>query len=153
MNLKELREMIQLMDEHQLVELELEREGTKIRLKKSSGREAEPVVEIRQVPASASLPLASAPAAAPPPSAAFNAKRVEVKTPMVGTFYRAPAPEAPPFVEKGAAIDVGQVLCIIEAMKLMNELKSEIKGTIVEIRAENGQPVEFGQVLFVVEVA
>lgn len=149
MNLKELREMIQLMDEHQLVELELEREGMKIRLKKSSGHASEPVVEMRSVsmvPPPAPAPM---PAAAPAPSA----KRVEIKSPMVGTFYRAPAPEAPPFVEKGTAVDVGQVLCIIEAMKLMNELKSEVKGTIIEIRAENGQPVEFGQVLFVVEAA
>ncbi len=152
MNLKELREMIQLMNEHQLVELELEREGMKIRLKKSSGG-VEQVIDMRPVPSAVPAIAAAAPTLPAAPPAATAANRVEIKSPMVGTFYRAPAPEAPPFVEKGSSVDVGQVLCILEAMKLMNELKSEVKGTIVEIRAENGQPVEFGQVLFVVEVA
>ncbi len=153
MNIKELREMVELMNEHQLVELELEREGMKVRLKKSSGLSAEQLLEMRQMPMMAQMP-AVAPAPAPAvPAAVSSAKRAEIKSPMVGTFYRAAAPEAPPFVNIGTAIEVGQVLCILEAMKLMNELKAEIRGTIVEIRVENGQPVEFGQVLFVVEVA
>ncbi len=153
MNIKELREMVELMNEHQLVELELEREGMKVRLKKSSGLSAEQLLEMRQMPMMAQMP-AVAPAPAPAvPAAVSNAKRAEIKSPMVGTFYRAAAPEAPPFVNIGTAIEVGQVLCILEAMKLMNELKAEIRGTIAEIRVENGQPVEFGQVLFVVEVA
>jgi acetyl-CoA carboxylase biotin carboxyl carrier protein len=78
-------------------------------------------------------------------------RRVIVKSPMVGTFYRAPAPDAPPFVELGQEIDVGQVICIIEAMKLMNEIKSEVAGGVLEILVENGEAVEFGQPLFTVE--
>ncbi|HRZ67251.1 MAG TPA: acetyl-CoA carboxylase biotin carboxyl carrier protein, partial [Candidatus Omnitrophota bacterium] len=80
-------------------------------------------------------------------------KYLEIKAPMVGTFYRAPAPDAPAFVEKGAMIVPGQVVCIIEAMKLMNEIKSEVKGKIVDITVENAQPVEFGHVLFLIEPA
>ena len=80
-----------------------------------------------------------------------TAKTVEIKAPMVGTFYRAPSPEVPPFVERGQVIEPGQVICIIEAMKLMNEIKSEIKGKIVDILVENADPVEFGQSLFLVQ--
>jgi len=76
---------------------------------------------------------------------------IEIKSPMVGTFYRAPSPESPPFVEVGQNLDVGQVVCIVEAMKLMNEIKSEIKGKVIEALVENGHPVEFGQPLFLIE--
>jgi len=82
-----------------------------------------------------------------------KSKYIEIKAPMVGTFYRAPAPDAPPFVEKGNTIEPGQVICIIEAMKLMNEIKSEVKGKVVDIQVENAQPVEFGHVLFLIEPA
>ena len=149
MNLKELKELIALMNEHQLVELELEREGMKVRLRKAGGEITQEAGTDRFLPArsaAAGTPL-PAPEAAPKPAG------MEIKSPMVGTFYRAPAPEAPPFVEVGQTIEPAQVLCIIEAMKLMNEIKSEIKGRIAQILIENGQPVEFGQVLFLVEPA
>ena len=147
MNLKELKELIALMDEHQLFELEVEREGMKVRLRKSgSGSEGAVVVE-RMVQARGS----SAPAASDPAPAPAKPKGTEIKSPMVGTFYLAPAPDAAPFVEVGQEIKPGQVLCIIEAMKLMNEIKSEIKGRIVQIPVENAQPIEFGHVLFIVE--
>ncbi|MCM8811874.1 MAG: acetyl-CoA carboxylase biotin carboxyl carrier protein [Candidatus Omnitrophica bacterium] len=147
MNLKELKELIALMNEHQLIEVELEREGMKIRLKKAGAVAGDGVVIERAIAASPQVAVAPMPV----PEQAPKATGTEIKSPMVGTFYRAPAPEAPPFVEVGQEIKPGQVLCIIEAMKLMNEIKSEVKGRIVKIAVENAQPVEFGQVLFVVE--
>lgn len=151
MNLKELRELIALMNEHQLVEVELEREGMKVRLRKAGAGSEEGTVVVERIPSART----AAPAAAPTlvPEASPKPAGLEVKSPMVGTFYRAPAPDAPPFVEPGQEIEPGQVLCVIEAMKLMNEIKSEIKGRILQIPIENAQPVEFGQVLFIVEPA
>ena len=149
-NLKELKDLIALMNEHQLVEMELERDGTKVRLRKAgAGGPAEGVVVERlAAPASAS----QAPTGpVPVPEAPAKPSGTEVKSPMVGTFYRAPAPEAPPFVQVGQQVEVGQVLCILEAMKLMNEIKSEMRGKIAQILVENAQPVEFGQVLFLIE--
>jgi len=105
-------------------------------------------------PSRAGAPAAapSAPAATPAAVAsAPTANRAPIKSPMVGTFYRAPAPDAPPFVDAGQTIEVGQVICIIEAMKLMNEIKAEVRGRIVEMPVQNGDPVEFGQPLFIVE--
>lgn len=147
MNIKEIKEMINLMNENGLVELEIEKDGMRIRLKKTTcGTEAYngPIVVERQ-----SL-------AEPQPSAPVSVEKVEVKTveiraPMVGTFYRAPSPEAPPYVEVGQVIEPGQVVCIIEAMKLMNEIKSEIKGKLLEILVDNAEPVEFGQPMFLIE--
>jgi len=96
-------------------------------------------------------PAAAAPAAETAPAAAVQSNWVEVKSPMVGTFYRAPSPEAAPYVEVGTRVGKGQTLCILEAMKLMNELESEFAGTIREICVDNAQPVEYGQVLFRIE--
>ena len=147
-NLKELKELILLMNENQLAEVELEREGMKIRLRKAGEGPLGAGVMVERI-SSQAVP---APALQPPvPAAPPKPAGTEIKSPMVGTFYRAPAPEAPPFVEVGQTIEVGQVLCIVEAMKLMNEIKSEIRGKILQIPAENAQPIEFGQVLFVVE--
>ncbi|MBI4355232.1 MAG: acetyl-CoA carboxylase biotin carboxyl carrier protein [Candidatus Omnitrophica bacterium] len=148
MTLKEIRELINLMNEHGLVELEIEREGMKVRLRKSGppGREGGGPIEVQMVPAlpgGAALPGAQA--------AAALSRLTQIKSPMVGTFYRAPAPDAPVFVEAGQEIQVGQVVCIIEAMKLMNEIKAEAAGRLVEILVENGDPVEFGQPLFSIE--
>lgn len=145
MNLKEIREIINLMNENDLSEIELEREGTKVKIKKTQGE----VVEIsRRPPPNYSIETH-------PTSKTGEEKpignRKEIKSPMVGTFYRAPSPEAPAFVEIGQTVEVGQVVCIVEAMKLMNEIKSEVRGKVVEIHIENAQPVEFGQTLFSVE--
>ncbi|HNV23663.1 MAG TPA: acetyl-CoA carboxylase biotin carboxyl carrier protein [Candidatus Omnitrophota bacterium] len=154
MNLKEIKEIINLMNENELAEVELETEGTKIKLKKTSSGvtqvvHAAPVVHGASAPIVSSVPSQSAPVETT--SGNNGKKREEIKSPMVGTFYRAPSPEAAPFVAVGQVVEPGQVLCIIEAMKLMNEIKSEIKGKIVDIKVENAQPVEFGQTLFVVE--
>ena len=101
-----------------------------------------------QAPVAAAAPVAPPePAAAPPASTATRSDLLEVTAPMVGTFYRAPAPGEPPFVEVGSRINVGQAVCILEAMKLMNELESDVGGEVVEILVDNGTPVEFGQVL------
>ena len=152
MNLKEIREMINLMNEHDLTEMEIEREGQKIKLKKAS---AEMPAVVANVPPTY-RPPAEAPAAGASPAqegGASDPNAKEIKSPMVGTFYRAPSPEAPPFAEVGQTVEVGQVVCIVEAMKLMNEIKSEVKGKITEILVDNAQPVEFGQALFIVEPA
>lgn len=143
MNLKEIKEMINLMNENGLAELEVERDGHKIRLKKKGGEVYSEVVEKKAGPSVSS-----------PREVELEAprgERLEIKAPMVGTFYHTPSPDAPPFVEVGDEIEPGRVICIIEAMKLMNEIKSEVKGRIVKILVESGHPVEFGQVLFLVE--
>lgn len=147
MNLKEIKEVIQLMNENGLSEIELEKEGMKIRLKRgSSGAIESSFVESYQ-PAQLGRP-APPPAAAP---AAPAAAKAQIKSPMVGTYYSSPAPDAAPFIQAGSTVEPGQVICIIEAMKLMNEIKAEVRGKIVEVLVHNGDPVEFGQPLFVIE--
>jgi acetyl-CoA carboxylase biotin carboxyl carrier protein len=147
MNIKEIKEMINLMNENNLMELEIEKEGMRIRLKKTGAGEAAggPFIIEKEVLAEKAAPAAKGQAAPP------SLQTAEIKSPMVGTFYRAPSPEANPYVEIGQVIEPGQVICIIEAMKLMNEIKSEIKGKITEILVENAEPVEFGQPLFLIE--
>ena len=139
-----IEEMLQLMESRGLIELEMEHQGLRIRLKKASS--GPQLVEY-----SAGVPQPVAPAGAAPPKTAEGGHRIVIKSPMVGTFYRAPAPDAPPFVEIGQDIEVGQVVCVLEAMKLMNEIKSEVAGRIAETLMDNGAPVEYGQPLFVVE--
>jgi len=146
MNIKEIKEMINLMNENGLVELEVEKEDMRIRLKKTAAGLEGPIVIERQAAAPAALGQA-----APEAQDKNLVKTVEIKSPMVGTFYRAPNPEAPAYVEVGQTIEPGQVICIIEAMKLMNEIKSEIRGKILEILVDNAEPVEFGQSLFLIE--
>jgi acetyl-CoA carboxylase biotin carboxyl carrier protein len=139
MSLKEIKEMINLMDEHGLAELEMERDGLKIKLRKS-GAQVEQVITGAAGPA----PVQK--------EAQIETKGLqEIKSPMVGTFYRAASPESSPFVDIEGEINPGDVICIIEAMKLMNEIKAETRGRIKEILVENGSPVEFNQTLFLVE--
>ena len=140
-----IEEMLQLMESRGLVELEIEHEGMRVRLKKAAQASGPQMVEyVTGIP----QPAASPPGAKKPE----DARRLAgIKSPMVGTFYRSPAPDAPPFVEVGQEIEAGQVVCIIEAMKLMNEIKSDLAGRIVEVLVENGDPVEFGQPLFSIE--
>ncbi len=151
MNLKEIKEIITLMNENNLNEIEIEREGLKLKLKKSAdgglvmGTPAHYAVE--SLPA----PKAVAPTAAASAAADASKNNKDIKSPMVGTFYRSPSPEAESFVEVGQTVEVGQVVCIVEAMKLMNEIKSEVRGKITEVSVQNAEPVEFGQTLFIVE--
>ena len=149
MNIKEIKEMINLMNENNLMELEVEKEGVCIRLKRSgSGK-------IQTTPVIIEKEISREKTAAPPASERTepsSTKTAEIKSPMVGTFYRAPSPEIPPYVDIDQVIEPGQVICIIEAMKLMNEIKSEIKGKVTEILVENAEPVEFAQPLFLIEL-
>ena len=150
MNVKEIKEMVNLMNENGLVELEIEKDGMRIRLKKTqTGADgfSGPIVVERQAVVNPGVKQAVEPPKEP------LVKTVEVKSPMVGTFYRAPSPEANPFVEVGQNIEPGQVICIIEAMKLMNEIKSEVKGKILEILVDNAEPLEFGQPILLIEPA
>lgn len=155
MNLKDIKEIINLMNENDVAEIEVERDGLKLKIKKSYPEGGGPIavrppVEYRvEAHPPAAPPVAAVAAPAAPGTPAKNQK--DIVSPMVGTFYRAPSPEAPPFVEVGQTVEVGQVVCIVEAMKLMNEIKSEVRGKVAEVLAENAQPVEFGQPLFLVE--
>lgn len=146
---KLIEEMLQLMESRGLVELELEHHGMRLRLKKATPQTSQQVVEYVTGMPQPVAPLR--PSAATPAAADDGGRRTIIKSPMVGTFYRAPAPDAPAFVEIGQDVEVGQVLCIIEAMKLMNEIKSETAGRVVEVLVENGEAIEFGQPLFAIE--
>ncbi|MGD2278643.1 MAG: acetyl-CoA carboxylase biotin carboxyl carrier protein [Candidatus Omnitrophota bacterium] len=143
MNIKKIKELVDLMNENGLSEVEIEQEGVKVKLSKRAGGVVEQVI--------APAPVAAAQPAGAPPAAKPAKGLSEIKAPMVGTFYRAPAPDAEPYVEIGDVVHKGDVVCIIEAMKLMNEVKSEINGKVVEISAENAEPVEYGQALFLIE--
>ncbi len=153
-----LRGLIDAVDGSGIDSIEINRAGTKIRIAKTpppaplaAGAPALAPAPTALAPAAAPAPaLAPAPAAAPAPE---KSNLTDVKSPMVGTFYRAPAPEAPPYVEVGSTVKKGQTLCILEAMKLMNEMESEVDGIVREILVENSDPVEYGQVLFRVEPA
>jgi acetyl-CoA carboxylase biotin carboxyl carrier protein len=158
-DLEFLRGLIEAVDSSGIDSLEISRGGTRIRVNKTppaapvSAAPAPVAAHVHAAPAAAPAPAAAAPAAALAPAAAPASNLVDVKSPMVGTFYRSPAPEAPAYVELGSRIARGQTLCILEAMKLMNELPAEVAGTIREICVENGEPVEYGQVLFRVDPA
>jgi acetyl-CoA carboxylase biotin carboxyl carrier protein len=159
-NLDDVREILALMRDNGLSEFEIERDGLKLRLRKDS---AGTVVTAPLVAAaytqSAVVPQPVLPVAAPgpaPPAAEAGETEIElavVKSPIVGTFYRSSEPGAPAFVEVGASVKKGQVLCIIEAMKLMNEIDSEYDGEIANIYVENGQPVQYGERLFAIKTA
>ena len=148
MNIKKIQELVQLMSDNDLTEIEIDQEGMKIRLiKKPYG-----AVEQQMIPVAVpqSVPAVSA-AGATEAAAAKPVGTSEILSPMVGTFYRAASPEEGPYVQVGDVIHKGDVLCIIEAMKLMNEVKSECNGRIVSIPAENAEPVGFGQPIFIIE--
>ena len=158
MDLEFLRGLIEALDQSGVDWLEITRAGTRIRMSKTPP--PAPVVDgtaRMPMPATAAAPAAATPATpaqpTPEPAPAPVSKKnlVDVKSPMVGTFYSAPAPEAPPYVEVGSTVRKGQTVCILEAMKLMNELESEVDGVVREILAENADPVEYGQVLFRIE--
>ena len=159
MNVDEIRAILDLVREHELAEFELEIEGMTLKVKKAG---APPVLHMTAQTPYAPLPSVGMPpsSAAAPPAAALKAGTADVesadlaivKSPIVGTFYRSPEPGAPPFAEKGSLIKKGQVLCIIEAMKLMNEIESDYDGEVVATYVENGQPVQYGERLFAIKV-
>ncbi|BCU76069.1 acetyl-CoA carboxylase biotin carboxyl carrier protein [Luteolibacter sp. LG18] len=150
MDLQEIRKIVELMNEHGLTYFDLTGEDFHIKMKKGPDLEALRGL-IGSIPAAAPVAVAApaaAPAATGAPAAAPAAEGAEINSPMVGTFYRKPAPDAPNFVEVGTAVSEGQTLCIIEAMKVMNEIKAERSGTICAVVAEEGNPVQYGDVLF-----
>ncbi len=160
MNQKELKELIEFLIEKDIAEFELERGDVKVKIKRAGEHtvvhsHAEPrfyavppapapIAEVGSAPAAAAAPLAA------PAKPAVEEGLHTVKSPIVGTFYEAPSPGAPPFVKVGDTVEVGQVLCIVEAMKLLNEIESDFAGEIIKKFASNGQPIEYGQELFVI---
>jgi acetyl-CoA carboxylase biotin carboxyl carrier protein len=147
-DLKDIKAIIDLMKKNSVSEFELERQDFKIRLKRGgNGGTVTTAYDEPTVLAYASAPAAiPAPVAAPVPAPASS--ELDVKSPMIGTFYRAPSPESAPYVEVGVEVNPDTVVCIIEAMKVMNEIKAEVKGVITQVMVENAKPVEFGQPLF-----
>ena len=154
MELDQIKAIITMMKENDLSEFQMEQNGLKIRIKRGPEGFQQtvtlPVPPVVTAPAPATAPAAG-PAAAAPAPVAVVADGKFVTSPMVGTLYRAPAPDAPPYVEVGTVVDEETVVCLIEAMKVMNEIKAEMKGVITEVLAENAKPVEFGQKLFAVK--
>lgn len=148
LDLKDIKELIALMRKNDLSVFKMEKEGFKITLKK--GTDFQPVITTAAPVALAAAPVAaasvSAPAAAPAPKETSNL--IEITSPMVGTFYSAPSPDSPAYITVGQEVAEDSVVCLIEAMKVMNEIKAETRGVVAEIVAENGKPVQFGQVLF-----
>ena len=157
MDLDFLERLIKALDESSVDSIEIERGGTRVSLAKTPRQAAVDAPHAPLQPIVAPMPnapAASAEGASPAVEAPqVSSNLIEIESPMVGTFYRGPAPDAPPYVDTGTGVAPGDTLCIIEAMKLMNELECEVKGTIVEICVENAQPVEYGQVLFRVDPA
>jgi len=154
MNLKEIKELIEMLKGTDISELEIERSGVKVRLRKGGDVTFHPVMPRMEYPPAAIVaPAVNEALPAPLEKSAEPAKtnQIKVTAPIVGTFYRASSPDKSPYVEVGDIVKKGQILCIIEAMKLMNEIESETSGKIVQILMENGQPVEYGQPLFAIE--
>jgi len=162
MNLKELKELIEFLEEKNIAEFELERGDVKVRIKRVGDQtivhsHAEPrfyaVPPAPGAPAELGASAAASPAAPSAPAAKAPTPEENlhmVKSPIVGTFYESPSPGSPPFVKVGDTVEVGQVLCIVEAMKLLNEIESDVAGEIVKKLGSNGQPIEYGQELFAI---
>ncbi len=146
---QEIKELLQIFEESGVAEMEVQRGENRLRLRRA------PTTQELQVPAAAPQPTAAhasvpAPAAAPSKPAPADANHTLIKSPIVGTYYDAPSPGAAPFVKIGDTVEPGQVLCIIESMKLMNEIEAEMAGTLVHKLVENGRPVEYGEALFAI---
>lgn len=161
MDIKQVQELVKIINKTNIAEISIEEEGLKITIKQKEDpipqiiaappAQATYVAAPAAAPVAAPAPAAAAPAAKPAEAAASNL--VTIKSPMIGTFYRSPSPDKPPFINVGDEIAVGKVVCVIEAMKLFNEIESEVKGKIVKVLVENASPVEYDQPLFLVEPA
>jgi acetyl-CoA carboxylase biotin carboxyl carrier protein len=161
-DLSDLKDILRILEKQEITEFELEQDGVKLRVCRSTPAPAPPTpisapsvaagAPVTAPPAAAEAAPAAATDGAPPPKEdeAASDGSAEVPSPIVGTFYRAPDPNSPPFVNVGDHVQVGQVLCIVEAMKLMNEIEAEVAGEIVKIHPENGQPVQYGDSLFTI---
>ena len=147
-NMQELRELADLVIEHGFTDFEFENENIRVRLSKTTGvpMQAAPVA----TPVAASAPVTSAPAEPAAEAADPDAGLHKITSPIVGTFYRSPGPDKDAYVSEGSSVSPESTVCIVEAMKLMNEIQAEVSGTVVKIYVENGQPVEYGQPLFII---
>jgi acetyl-CoA carboxylase biotin carboxyl carrier protein len=143
-DLKEIKAIIDLMKKHDLSVFEIEKEGFRLKLEKGRSTQLAPAA----APPTSAVPPKTVPATGAVPKAIESTPLREILSPMVGTFYRSASPDVPPFVDVGKTVTEDTVVCIIEAMKVMNEIKAETSGIITEVLAENGKPVQFGQVLF-----
>jgi acetyl-CoA carboxylase biotin carboxyl carrier protein len=150
-DLKDIKAIIDMMKKNSVSEFELEKQDFKIRLKRGGNGSGASAVSYEEVPAvtyAAAPPVLSGIAAAAGAAAAPASNELEIKSPMIGTFYRSPSPESAPYIDVGAEVNPDTVVCIIEAMKVMNEIKAETKGIITQVLVDNAKPVEFGQPLF-----
>lgn len=155
MELKEIKKIVEMMTENDLAEFLLEEEAFTLQLKRGTAGVTQMVSapQMMAAPSVAPVQAVAAPAAPAAPAADANAGLIEIKSPMVGTFYRSPSPDSDAFVQIGQDVTADTVVCIIEAMKVMNEIQSEVKGKIKKILVDNATPVQFGQALFLVEPA
>jgi acetyl-CoA carboxylase biotin carboxyl carrier protein len=159
MNQKELKELIEFLIEKDITEFELERGDVKVRIKRGTpevaSAPADRIINVHAAPAAPSPIATSAPPAAPATAAPPPPEKPEeglhmVHSPIVGTYYESPSPGSPPFVKPGDMVEAGQILCIVEAMKLMNEIEADVGGEVVKMLVKNGQPIEYGQELFAI---
>jgi acetyl-CoA carboxylase biotin carboxyl carrier protein len=160
-DLNYIKKLIKIIESGNISEIEIEEEGTRLKVVKSHRTEnslphyiptPQPVIPVQQTQITANTSESTSSQEAEQPAASATSKElIEIRSPIVGTFYRAPSPNADPYVQVGQTVSKGTVLCIIEAMKLMNEIESEYDGKIVKIMVENGQPVEYNQVIFLIE--
>jgi acetyl-CoA carboxylase biotin carboxyl carrier protein len=159
MNLKEIKELVQFLKDEDITEFELERGDVKVRIRRgavdSRQAPADRIIAVHPAPVSAEHAPPAAPSQPPIPPSATESSRPEealhtVRSPIVGTYYESPSPGAPPFVKPGDSVEAGQVLCIVEAMKLMNEIEADVAGEVVKCLVKNGQPIEYGQDLFAI---
>ena len=156
--LNELRELVEFLKANEIAEFDIEQDDLKVRIKFAGEPAPASGIDMAQLsrlmasaPAAAAVPVAAPVASAPVTAAPVEEALHEVKSPIVGTFYESPSPGAPPFVKVGDQVEVGQVLCIVEAMKLMNEIEADVAGEVVKRIAASGQPVEYGQPLFAIK--
>lgn len=153
-DLKDIKAIVDLMKKNSISEFELERQDFKIKLRRGGGSGPANIQQFDEMPVvgyaqpAGQIPAGAATAAAPAAGAPPASNDLEIKSPMIGTFYRAPSPESAPYVEIGSEVDAETVVCIIEAMKVMNEIKAEVKGVVTQVMVDNAKPVEFGQPLF-----
>jgi acetyl-CoA carboxylase biotin carboxyl carrier protein len=153
MTIKEIKEILELFNSSGVAEMEVQRGENRVRLRRGATEVTQVVASAPAVPVAAPppVPITASPSLAAPPAPTAEENTVLVKSPIVGTFYESSSPDAPPFVKVGDSVTPGQVLCIIESMKLMNEIEAEVGGTIVAKLIENGRPVEYGEALFSVK--
>ena len=148
MTLEEIKELIDLANQSGIAELEVERGGNRVRIRRSVGTAPPQEIVLHSAPQALHVPSSAGAVAAPAPAPAEDASLVLVKSPIVGTFYDAPSPGSPAFVKVGDTVQPGQILCIIESMKLMNEIEAELAGVVVAKLVENAKPVEYGEAMF-----